>query len=243
MNKKLIKQIRNEWTSNAWLFVELLLVSVVMWFIVDYVYVKASIYMQPRGFDISYCYKIEMGELTDTSPHFIPNRTNEEREDDIRQLVERLRLRPEIKAIGLGQSAHPYNKNNSSTSLQIDTLYDESIFLRSITPGFIEVFRYEGANGETSEQLAELLEANTVMASEDVYKYTYDKNLTPYIGKQAIISDDSINTYRLAASLIPIRYDDYVEPYYNLTMLLPLKRYNTYLELCVRLYPQGGCWL
>ena len=37
MNKKLIKQIRNEWTSNIWLFVELLLVSVVMWFIVDFV--------------------------------------------------------------------------------------------------------------------------------------------------------------------------------------------------------------
>ena len=64
MNNKLIKQIRNEWASNVWLFVELLLVIVVRLFIVEYVLVHVTIAMQPRGFDISNCYKIEMGNLT-----------------------------------------------------------------------------------------------------------------------------------------------------------------------------------
>ena len=237
MNKKLIKQIRNEWASNIWLFVELLLVSVVMWFIVDYVYVQAAIYVQPRGFDTSNCYKIEMGMLTETSPYYIPNRTQEETQDDVRQLAERLRLRPEVKAIGFGQAAHPYNGSNGSVSIQIDTLTEQYTFRRSITPGFIEVFRYEGVNGESPEQLAELLEANAVMSSEDVFKYTYDKNLTPYIGKEAILFADSTKSFRLVASLKPIRYDDYTESSYSLTTLLPLSWYNAYLELCVRLHP------
>lgn len=65
MNKKLLTQIKNEWRSNLWLVTELLLVSVVMWYIVDYMYVKAAVYYEPRGFDISHCYLIQMGRLTD----------------------------------------------------------------------------------------------------------------------------------------------------------------------------------
>ena len=48
MNKKLLTQIKNEWRSNLWLVTELLLVSVVMWYIVDYMYVKAAVYYEPR---------------------------------------------------------------------------------------------------------------------------------------------------------------------------------------------------
>ena len=36
MNKKLFTQIKNEWHSNLWIATELLLVSVVMWYVVDY---------------------------------------------------------------------------------------------------------------------------------------------------------------------------------------------------------------
>ena len=49
MNKKLFTQIKNEWRSNLWLVTELLLVSVVLWYIVDYMYVQTSIYNEPRG--------------------------------------------------------------------------------------------------------------------------------------------------------------------------------------------------
>ena len=49
MNKKLFTQIKNEWRSNLWLVTELLLVSVVLWYIVDYMYVQTSIYNEPTG--------------------------------------------------------------------------------------------------------------------------------------------------------------------------------------------------
>lgn len=39
MNKKLLKQIVNERRSNSWLFIELLLVSIVLWYVVDYMFV------------------------------------------------------------------------------------------------------------------------------------------------------------------------------------------------------------
>lgn len=39
MFKKLFTQIKNEWRSNLWLALEMLIVSVVLWFVVDYFYV------------------------------------------------------------------------------------------------------------------------------------------------------------------------------------------------------------
>ena len=49
MNKKLFTQIRNEWRSNLWLALELLVVSVVMWYIIDLLYCRLATYMEPRG--------------------------------------------------------------------------------------------------------------------------------------------------------------------------------------------------
>ena len=43
MNKKLLKQIVNERRSNSWLFIELLLVSIVLWYVVDYMFVTPFI--------------------------------------------------------------------------------------------------------------------------------------------------------------------------------------------------------
>ena len=52
MMKQLLKQIYNERRSNAFLWIELLLVFVVLWYIIDLVYVTLHIYYQPMGFNI-----------------------------------------------------------------------------------------------------------------------------------------------------------------------------------------------
>ena len=52
MTKKLFTQIRNEWKSNLWLLAELLVVSVVLWYVIDNLYCKYAIHSEPLGFDI-----------------------------------------------------------------------------------------------------------------------------------------------------------------------------------------------
>lgn len=158
MDKKLLTQIKNEWRSNLWLVTELLLVSVVMWYIVDYMYVKAAVYYEPRGFDISHCYLIQMGRLTDKSPDFIPNQTKEQQREDVKGLAERLKYRPDIEAVGFGQNSYPYNGSNSGTEVRYDTLQSPGWTIRRlVSPDFVRVFQYHGTRGETPEQLAELL--------------------------------------------------------------------------------------
>ena len=60
MNKKLFSQIKNEWRTNLWLGIELLLVSVVMWWVTDKLYCTGATYFEPRGFDIEHFYLIEL---------------------------------------------------------------------------------------------------------------------------------------------------------------------------------------
>lgn len=237
MNKKLFKQIRNEWRTNLWLFVELLLVSVILWFIVDYFYVKAMTYAEPRGFNVDHCYKIDMGLLTAKSPDF--NSTDSLVANDIEEMTKRLERRPEIEAVSLSQNSFPYNGSNSSTVLQYDTLqagYDQFLVRRMVTPGFLKVFRYTGTRGETSDQLASLLKENTFFASDNLFERKYNKLLTPFKGKQFYIDRDTTKTYTLAAVLQTVRYMDYQSAYGSLSLVrfLPQTWYNTSCELCVR---------
>ena len=185
MNKKLFTQIKNEWRGNTWLAIELLLVSVVMWYITDNLYCTTATYLEPRGFDISHCYLIQMGKLNEKSPDYVAYQEGDE-ERDVLELLKRIQRRPDIEAASLSQSAYPYNGSNSDTHIQLtgdSIILGRGLIRRFVTPDFMQVFRYEGAKGETSEQLAQMLEEGKFLASENLY-YTVNRKLTNYVGKR-----------------------------------------------------------
>lgn len=234
MNKKLFTQIKNEWRSNLWLIIELLLVSVVMWYIVDYMYVKANIYFEPRGFDISHCYLVQMGELTDKSPDYTEYKNNDERSADIVELLERLRRRSDVEAASLSQNAYPYNGSNSTISITIDTLRSPGWTIRRlVTPDFVRVFRYHGTRGETPEQLAEMIEKGDFLASNNLYD-KYNVKMTSFINKRFYLYGDSSTTYRLGAALQEVRYSDYQQASNSYSMVTKLNWFDTMQELCIR---------
>lgn len=240
MNKKLFTQIRNEWRSNLWLALELLVVSVVMWYIIDLLYCRLATYMEPRGFDTEHCYLITMGVLTDKSPDYTPYSDTHKQTDEVRELVERLRRRPEVEAVSLSQNSYPYNGSNGSAEVDYDTLHAPRWTIRRIvTPDFVRVFRYQGARGETSEQLAEILERGDFLASDNLYR-KYGVPMTSLVGKKEFyLFGDTTQTYRLGAVLQNVRWDDYSQASTSYSMvynmnLLPDDWINADNELCVR---------
>lgn len=240
MNKKLFTQIRNEWRSNLWLALELLVVSVVMWYIIDLLYCRLATYMEPRGFDTEHCYLITMGVLTDKSPDYTPYSDTHKQTDEVRELVERLRRRPEVEAVSLSQNSYPYNGSNGSAEVDYDTLHAPRWTIRRIvTPDFVRVFRYQGARGETSEQLAEILERGDFLASDNLYR-KYGVPMTSLVGKNEFhLFGDTTQTYRLGAALQNVRWDDYSQASTSYSMvynmnLLPDDWINADNELCIR---------
>lgn len=237
MTKKLFTQIKNEWRSNTWLAAELLIVSVVMWYIVDYVYTTAATYFEPRGFNTEHCYLIEMGQLTAKSPDYTPYQSKEEARSQVYEMLERLRRRPEIEAVSLSQNSYPYNGSNSGAQVQIDTLMSPGWTIRSwVTPDFLRVFRYEGTRGETPEQLAEMLKQDgCFLASDNLYR-KYNQSLTSFVGRNFFLYGDTTHTYRLGAALKTVRYGDFYEGSncYRMVAQLPEDWVNFGLEWCVR---------
>ena len=242
MNKKLFAQIKNEWRSNIWLAVELLLVSVVMWWITDALYVRLAVYFEPRGFNTEHCYRIEMGELTEKSPDYI-KQNRKAYEADILELAERLRHRPDIEAVSLSVNSFPYNGNNGTIHVQLagDTLVAKDwVIRRQVTPDFVRVFQYQGANGETPEQLAEMLERGEILVSDNLFSSTYNRPLpmTNYVGKRFHLNRDTTSSVRLGASLKVVRYSDFDQGKYSRSMVYKLDWFDKDQELCVRVRPE-----
>ena len=238
MNKKLFAQIKNEWRTNLWLGIELLLVSVVMWWVTDNLYCIGATYFEPRGFDVEHCYLIEMGHLTEKSPDY-QEKTYQEKSDDVLELANRLRQRPEIEAVSLSQNSYPYNGSNSWTSIRLvdDTLEaGGSLIFRNVSPDFVKVVRYEGANGETSEQLAEILERGEMIASDNVFTYAYKRPLpmTNYVGRRFYWQNDTTFSIPLGASMKVVRYSDFQAARTSRSILLKRTLWDESQELCVR---------
>lgn len=240
MVKKLFTQIMNEWRSNTWLALELLVVSVVMWYIVDYIYTQTATYLEPRGFDIEHCYLINMGLLTDKSPDYKPYHSNEEHQKEVREMLDRLQHRPDVEAVSLSQNSYPYNGSNSTTTVQYDTLRSPGWTIRSlVTPDFVRVFRYSGTRGETPEQLAEMLKHdNQFLASDNLYG-KYDTPLTSLVGKPFSLFGDTTRTITLGAALKNVRYHDFDQARYSYRMVykLPDNMMDYSKEWCVRVRP------
>lgn len=241
MNKKLLTQIKNEWRSNLWLAIELLLVSVVMWYIVDSLYCTTATYLEPRGFDVDHCYHIEMGLLNEKSPDYVAYQSAEEERRDVEELINRLQHRPDIEAVSLSQNSYPYNGSNSSTYIQPigGNQLSGYIVRRLVTPDFLRVFRYTGVNDETPEQLAQMVEEGKFLLSESLCKYL-DSNPNELVGKPFYLHGDTTRTRILGAVLNSVRYSDYEQADYSFSVVdkMPMKWYGHTQELCVRVRPE-----
>jgi len=239
MNKKLFAQIKNEWRSNTWLAIELLLVSVVMWYITDSLYCTTATYLEPRGFDIEHCYLVQMGKLNEKSPDYVAYQRGDEHKD-VQELLNRLQRRPDVEAASLSITSHPYNGSNGTTTMQLqgDSIIVGGWFIRRIvTPDFVRVFRYEGVNGETPEQLAQMLEEDKILASENIYD-PYGRKLRDYQGKPFYWGGDTTETQILGAALKTVRYADYQQAKFCYSMIAKLWGYDASQELCVRVRPE-----
>lgn len=237
MKRKLFKQIRAEWRTNVWLALELLIVSVVMWYIVDYFYINLTIMSQPRGYDTEHCYRLSFNTVTDKNPGFIKDRTYEETCSDADEILTRLKHLPFVEAASLSVNSHPYNGSSNGTYIQRDSLTQYGYLpFYQVTPDFVKVFRYEGFGGESAEQMADMIEKGELLMAGSVFgdlKYSAE-NL---VGLDFTLDGDTTRTYRLGAALRPVRHNDYTEWGTVLVKKLPLEHYGWADEYCIRVRP------
>lgn len=208
--KQLFKQIYNERRSNAFLWIELLLVFVVLWYIVDLVYVTLHVYYQPMGFNIENTYILRVNRLTDKSTEFNPELTIKDDIIALKKIADRLSHRPEVESVCISQNSIPYNEGCSGASFRFpdnDTVWVGTMD-RWVTPGYYKVFRFRNVDGSGHESLVKALEKNTIIVPVDVADYYpnatfHGKDL---LGKEVRMGDAN---NRIAALTEPVRYDHF----------------------------------
>ena len=59
MKRKLAKQLCAQWRSNVWVVVVLMVVSVVLWYVNDYIFVRTAENLQDECFDPAVVYLVK----------------------------------------------------------------------------------------------------------------------------------------------------------------------------------------
>ena len=247
MTKKLFRQMWNERRTNAWLLLELIVVSVVLWYVVDTLYCRLATYGEPRGFDTEHCYLLELGKLRPGSPDYVPGVSPAGHRDAVLELCERIRRRPGVEAVSLSLASYPYNGSNNSIFLGYDSLRARYIAAhRMVSPDFLRVFRYRGAHGEPPELLASVLERGDVLVSDNLFD-DYGVDMDTLVGRTVhSLNSDGLQT-RVGALIEPVRYSDFHEARHSLTLVENLESYYQDVpgilmdspELCLRMRPES----
>lgn len=193
MKRKLLKQINNEWRSNLWLAVELLVVSVVMWFIADSLTVTAIQVTTPMGVETDNCFLLSYGQVPSWSQEYEhADSTYETMLTDFYDIVGRLRSNPDIECVAFGRgTAVPYTFNSWTVygfaADGKDSLCTGYCGWREVSPDYIRLFRIRGANGETPDEMAGILARNEALFASDIY--TFDESDRRDMTQEQIIDD------------------------------------------------------
>ena len=181
--KNLLVQVKNEWRASLFLFIELLLVFVVLWYIVDWTLVTARVYLSPLGYDTEHCYNITVSKLTPKSASYNPVLTTDDDMQHLLELTERLRHRPGIEAAALSQNCVPYNNGSNGLNVGLDTLILNTHLLW-VEPDFFRVFRYGAASHgsvsheSTLSQMAAAIRDNRLVISSNLFADYPERHLS-----------------------------------------------------------------
>lgn len=251
MFKQIIKIIWNQRAGNAWIWGEMFLVSICLWYIVDDLYTKTSLYYSPMGYDISDVYVIDLRTLTDENDAYRPqSEYGTTLGEDLLTLISRIRTFPGVETVGMSESSLPYSYARNYSSMERinretnDTLRSERARRFNGTPDYIRVFRYATSNDKT-EILADNLSHNQRIISSDIEKVLFPEgNAT---GKFMNYQSDSLEIY-IGGVMEKVRFSDFDT--YTPTFIRPLSEnaiateLNEFifgsLDITIRVNPSAG---
>ena len=226
MKRKLPRQICNEWRSNLWLAIELLLVSVIIWYVTVSIFSTLWALTESPGYDINGVYRIGHSIIPESSPMYKADRGSDEALDhDFVEMQRRLREAPGVEALALSSNGIPYNYNRSGwnatlvSSQNPDSTFEKFFVTKIVSPSYPIVMQMHGYNGETPEELAEFLRKDGFMVTAN----TFDDHQEIYSKAPEHIAEDWRNYYGPGSSaplkVLPnLRRNDY-EPATSSTMI------------------------
>ncbi len=217
MKRRLLTQLCNEWRSNVWMVIELVIVGVVIWAIFSTFATLGYMHKEPVGINFDNVYRGYIGSIPSSATTFkaYPD-TLHNYSTDLNMLEAKLRENPYIESLGTGKNAIPYNYNYLGRTLSCeigDSVESYSANWRIMSPDMIRTLQLVGLNGETTGQLANMVDEGKILISTADQLY-FEATPEKWVGHQAINGNDSSQVYEIGAIINGIRRVDY-EPVFG----------------------------
>ena len=107
MYKMILKQLWNERKGNLFIWLEMLVVSIFLWYAADALFVMYRLYSQPLGFNIEHTYHVSFGVIPEESPDYDTTSVHSERGGgEYLTLMDRIRRNPSVESICFTTGVH-----------------------------------------------------------------------------------------------------------------------------------------
>lgn len=242
MKRKLLKQMLNEWRSNIWIVIELVIVLLVLQIIFGIMYSIYDMKQPVLDTDIDDIYVADVNQLSEESEGYVAYDSTHSAATDLDMLIAKLRSNPYVEKIGYGTgNAIPYQYNFWGTTISLPGDGKKSFHIndRGMSPEMIEVFQIRGIKGETPSQLADMMRKGYILLSET--EFSYEENApkaAEFVGKDVEMQHEPPVTYHVGALVQPMRRSDY-EPLYAGTCYEPIP-VNYAKVIALRVKPGTG---
>lgn len=202
MKRKLITQMRNEWRSNLWIILELVIVLIVLQGIFTVLYSIYDMHKPVEGYNLDDIYVADVQFLPESSPEYTPYDSLHNYYTDRDMLVAQLKQNPYIEEVGLGNNMIPYNYSYWGTDispLEGGTGKNYSANIRTVDPGAVKAIRLTGLHGESPEQLAAIIERGDIILSNIPDNDTVNIDPETLLGKEVFWHSDTTTAKAVGA--------------------------------------------
>ena len=175
MIKHLLKQIWALRRKNIWIIMELFLVFIILWYIVDFFSVLGITATTPTGTDITNVYRVVYATNKSDNPKYISyEEGSEEPGRNFLRMIEHLKGRPEVESVCIGRFFYPYCYSNSTNGYFRDSLRT-SYNVMTVSPEYFSMFNVTPINGTDPEVLAKAIQREKSViiskkAEKDLFK-------------------------------------------------------------------------
>lgn len=240
MKRKLIRQMLNEWRSNLWLLLQLATVMLVLTYICGFLYSLYADHGYPTGCKLRDIYAADIHELSKANDRFVPYDSVYTRQQDLDTLLRRIRTNPYVEMVATGGgNSMPYSSSYYGGGLMYRTAEGFSRRFeannRQMSPELLVILGIRGVNGETPQQLAEILrQGNIIIGIAD----STCTDASEFLDKGKVYNLDTVQMdYPVGAIAYGMRRYDY-EPMREGNAYLPLS--DDASKIVVRVKPGMG---
>ena len=214
MLRMIFIQLWNERKSNVLIFLELVVVSVFLWYASDALYVQYRSFVRPLGFDISNVYHVQLATVPVSSADYDTSAVHSRKGGgDFLAVYDRLAHHPQVEAVCYTAGNHfHYRGSNRFATFKKDSLVRHG-YVRHVDPAYFRVFRVKTADGQSWETLTKALDENRVVVTGTVGTAFFG-SAAKALNQEIQITDqgdrDSV-FYHVGAVCEPQRYSDFLD--------------------------------